>query len=134
MINNPAKFFDDILKFLSSNYNKTVTFKEIHQHLFPDDFNYTDDDPLEELHFDNSNENIIRDALNFLYKEGLVAVNLESDLYLINTAGFVKIKTQGFEGEIREKRLNIILQRFTWIVLPLAAIITTIVVVIDAFC
>ena len=126
MSDNPAKFFDEILKLLATDYNRFFSFEEIQENLFPEDFPSDDGEGLvfEELILDNPNLSNIENALMFLNQQGLVGVNFETKQALINTAGFVKIKTQGFEEEIKEKDTNLKLQRWTWEVLPKAAIAT----------
>lgn len=125
MTENPAKLFDDILKLLAKDYNKIYTFEEIQRNIFPEDFNFSPDEPVfESLVLENPNAINIQDALMFLNKQGLVAVNFDVNECFINTAGFIKIKTQGFQDEIEEKQTNLRLQRWTWRVLPIAAILT----------
>ena len=135
MTENPAKFFDDILKFLSSDYHRIFKLGEIHEHLYPEDFDYSDDlpDNFSELVTENKNSENIKNALMFLNKQGLIAANFNTDEYVINTAGFVKIKTRGFEGEIKREKTNNMLQRATWIVLPIAGFITALCTAINLY-
>ncbi|WP_291103711.1 MULTISPECIES: hypothetical protein [unclassified Flavobacterium] len=127
MTNNPAKYFDDILTLLSSNYNKTFTFEEVAKHLYPMDFKDMDSgtSPFKDFHkhllFSD-----LTNAFMFLNKEGLLSYNLDKELIIINTAGFVKIKTKGFVKEINDVKLNMVLQRIAWIATPILALITVI--------
>lgn len=121
MTKNPARFFDEILIFLSTDYNRIFNFNEIHEYLFPDDFKTK---KFSEVDLKDTNAKNIKNALIFLNKQGLVAANRPKNQYFINTAGFLKIKTRGFEGQIKREKRNNILQRITWIVLPLAGLIT----------
>lgn len=116
MKNNPAKYFDEILKFLSSDYNRVFTFEEVARKLYPRDFKDMEsvkspfkDDHKKLLFIDLAN------ALMFLNKEGLLYYDLENKTVITSTAGFIKINTEGFSKEIKNKTVNLWLQRGTWV-------------------
>lgn len=125
MPENPAKFFDEILTILSSNFNRSFLVDEIAVIIF--------DLPLGKIKngiliFDvpPTDEQItnLLNALLFLNKNALLVLTNNNREAYITTEGFIKIKTKGFHKEIKEKKFNNRLQRFAWIATPVAAIIT----------
>lgn len=120
---NPAKYLDKILKLLANDFNKTFTIQEIQNKFTPIEiFGETgnvifSDDLLIDL----------RNALKYLESQKLITINFDNGIK-ITFEGYIKIKTKGFEKEIKEKSINQTLQRLSW-VLPI--IISTIALIIS---
>ena len=120
MDNNPAKFFDNILKFLSSDYNRIFTIEEVVLEVYKKQIvennnnNNNSNIGLDGIFADKYYESNVLNAVMFLNSQGFVAYNEINKTVLINTKGFVKIKTEGFAKEIQNKEVNLWLQRSTW--------------------
>jgi len=103
MNEKPQKYFDDILKFLSRDYNRQYAVYEIVDHL------------MSQNKIKNHEKSMIREqtgtdvknSLLFLSNDALVLYNPNFETVYITSKGFVKIKTEGFQKEIKNKRLNI---------------------------
>jgi hypothetical protein len=125
MVSNPAKFLDKILTILSSHFNNFFDVEYLGKviYKYPKSeikngkivFNM----PLTDEHKIN-----IINYLMFLNSEGLVTFDEKKEIAFINTKGFIKIKTESFVQEIRNKKINILLQRFAWVAAILAFIVT----------
>lgn len=132
MTDNPAKYFDAILKFLSTDYNRIFTFNEVLNELHKDKRDPNDKaamifdveiEPSENLNFLN--------ALMFLQKQGLVWYSLTETLICIETAGYIKIKTKGFNKEIKEAKKNLRYQRMSQIASPTISLIALIISILS---
>ncbi|WP_431137405.1 hypothetical protein [Psychroserpens mesophilus] len=118
MDKNPSKYFDKILTFLSSDYNRTFTINEVVNHIYKKEIknNSKISSGLDGLIADSPYKSNIINAIMFLNSEGLVAYDKSEETVFINTKGFVKNKTEGFVSEIRNKKANLWLQRLAWLV------------------
>src|SRR5690554_1271426 len=118
---NPQKFFDAILKLLSSDFNKAWTVRTITDHLMSQEKT----DAYSESIIRKQTETDVKNSLLFLSNDSLTSYNPCQEIAYITTKGFVKIKTEGFQKEIKNKRLNIRLQRGTWISSIIAVVLST---------
>lgn len=124
MNENPAKYFDTILSFLASDYNRIFSVQEITEYLYPKEW----EDLKKEKIFSGFpkqtlNVNIVN-ALIFLDNEKLVTYDNIVEQVFISTKGFIKIKTKGFEKEIKEAKLNQKLQIINQVMTPIIAVIS----------
>lgn len=124
MDKNPAKFFDKILSVLSTDYNKSFSIEEIISKVYEKELKQNGKKGIEGFFNDIHYETNVINALMFLKSQGLVAFDEIEKISFINTSGFVKIKTEGFQNEIRNKNINLWLQRLTWFVAILTFILT----------
>lgn len=117
MDKNPANFFDKILTFLSSDYNRSFTIDEIVNDVYKEEIvqNSKSSSGLKGLTADTHYKSNVINAIMFLKSQGLVAYDEQKETAFINTKGFIKIKTEGFVKEIRNKKVNLWLQRGTWV-------------------
>lgn len=131
MHKNPAKYFDEILKVLAKDYDNSFTFEELARKIYPK--KYFISIPNGKFDFNESvNDKLIlnlTNALKFLNNEKLVYANFNDKSVCISTSGFIKIKTKGFEKEILDLKINFFLQRFAWIVTPIAALTTLLITI-----
>lgn len=126
MDRNPAKFFDGILNYLSTDYNKTFTIDEIIAKIYKKNIknNAKSSSGLDGLLADKYYKSNVINAVMFLHSQDLISYDEKDQTVFINTKGFVKIKTEGFVKEIRNKKVNLWLQRFSWFGAILAVSIT----------
>lgn len=124
MTDKPAKYFDDILKILASEYNRVFTYTEVLNQLYAhkrrgqnavEKFLDVPIEPEENNNFLNS--------LAFLNKQGLIFRDELQSTVSIQTEGFIKIKTKGFEKEINDANWNQRFQRINQIATPIIALI-----------
>lgn len=115
MYNNPSKFFDTILAFLASDYNRIFTIEEVKNYVYKKQIDKTNKLKDFILSSDEHFETNTINAVMFLNREGLVTYNGKEKQVFINTKGFVKHKTENFTQEIRNKTINLWLQRGTWL-------------------
>lgn len=126
MDNNPSKFFDNILSFLSSDYNRIFTIEEVKNHIYKKQIsNIAKSTTIDNIFSDEYFETNIVNAVMFLNREGLVAYNEKEKQVFINTKGFVKHKTENFTQEIKNKNINLWLQRSAWFCAVIALLIST---------
>jgi hypothetical protein len=118
------KLFDNILKTLSNNYGKELSVLEIAKNIYPNYYFGKQEFPFEITNVDNQHSKDIINSLNFLDTNGYVNLNVSLQKVSINTKGLIKIRTEGFQKEYNRIICNNILQRWTWIILPLAGLIT----------
>lgn len=118
--------FDNILKTLSKNYGKELSVLEIAKNIYPNYYFGKQKFPFEISNVDDQHSIDIINSLNFLDSKGYVNLNIPQQMTSINTKGLMKIKTEGFQKEYKRRFWNTILQRWTWVILPLAGIITAI--------
>jgi hypothetical protein len=115
MDNNPSKFFDKILSFLASDYNKIFTIEEVKNFIYKKQIVKISKSKDFFMFSDKNFETNTINAVMFLNREGLVAYNEKEKQVFINSKGFVKYKTENFTQEIRNKSINLWLQRGTWL-------------------
>lgn len=118
------QLFDKILNSLSENYEKELPIIDIAKVIYPNYYFGKKDFPFEIQNVNDRHSNDIINSLNFLDSKGYVNLNIPQRKASINTKGLMKIKTEGFHKEYKRRFWNTILQRFTWIILPLAGLIT----------
>lgn len=126
MHENPFQFFDNILRELSKDYNKTFTVNELTDLVLPIK-------TFENISEKEDNMSAVLNALMFLNNEGLVALDIEKGLTFINTKGFIKIKTKGFVAEFKEAKRTISIQRFNQIATPIIALLALIISIYNLF-
>lgn len=122
MNKNPQEFFDKILELLSSDFNKKWTVDLITSHLISEE----KPDIFSEPMIREQTKTDVKNSLLFLSSESLVLYNPYLETVCITTKGFVKIKSEGFQKEIKNKRLNTKLQRVTWISSIIAVVLSTV--------
>lgn len=128
MNQNPAKYFDKILRFLATDYNRVFTFNDILEELYKNKLRGADKiqkflgTPIE--HSENSD---FLNAIRFLAEEGLIRYDVSQFTISIQTAGFIKIKTKGFEKEIRDTKYSMRLSWFNNLVTPIIAFVSLII-------
>ena len=121
MHNKPSKFLDTILKHLASDFNSSKNLKELTQSIFSKEIQkhpIISQGILKEQY-----ETDVLNALLFLKNEKHVESSNNYDFY-ITTKGFIKFKTENFTQEIRNKVVNLWLQRLTWVCAFFALIIS----------
>ena len=124
MTETPAKYLDKILDFMANDFNKYHTIQEIQNHLTPIEF--FGQKGL--ANFSEGNLVDLKNALYYLNQEKLVAWNNASEIKL-TYSGYIKIKTNSFQKEIKDKEINKWLQRIAWtlpIIISIAALIVSI--------
>ncbi|WCM42943.1 hypothetical protein MG290_04495 [Flavobacterium sp. CBA20B-1] len=114
---------DKILNLLITDFTKQFSILEITETVLKE--RYIKHNEIEQQMVYSLNTEYVESLLKFLSNEGLVYVNVNK-LYCITAKGFVKFKTETFQQEIDNKRLNIILQRSAWICSIVAVVISAI--------
>ena len=111
MNNKPAKYLDNILKILAKDFGKSLSIQEIQNQLTP-----------VKIFGEKGNVQFSLDlladsqqAIEYLRKLNLVFINNDDGKVMLTYEGFMKIKTNSFSKEIRDKSANQILQRLAWI-------------------
>lgn len=111
MNNKPAKYLDDILKILAKDFGKSLSIQEIQNQLTPikifgkkGDVQFSLDLLADSQH-----------AIEYLKKLGLVFIIIADGRIILTYEGFMKIKTNSFSKEVRDKSANQFLQRLAWI-------------------
>lgn len=118
------KLFDKILKALSKNYGNELSILDIAKSVYPDYYSGKKEFPMNVTNLDDKHSRDIIDSLNFLDREGYVKFNIPLQKASISTKGLIKTQTSGFDKQYKKEQVNLILQRWTWIILPLAGLIT----------
>lgn len=136
MDKNPAQFLDKILTFLSADYNKIFSIQDVINEVYKKEL-------IKESKFDsvdtyingnNHFETSVINSIMFLNREGLVAYNSTQKTVFINTAGYIKINTIGFQKQINDAKLNLRLQRVFWIIVPISSLISLSILLYNFFC
>ena len=125
---------DDILKILADSYSKELTHLEIAKKLYPKYYTHNGSYPTRVDTIENEHNTIIEQSLLFLNSQGFLKYNSINKKASINVKGLIKIKTDSFVKQYKREKMNITLQRWTWIILPIAGFITATVSVINLFC
>lgn len=112
MHKNPSKFLDVILKHLANDFNKSKNLNDLTILIFSKEIQKHHS--ITQGFIAEQYETDILNALLFLKNEKLVESNNNYDFY-ITTKGFIKYKTENFTQEIRNKTVNLWLQRLTWV-------------------
>ena len=115
--------FDKILETLSNNYGKELTVLEIAKKVYPEYYFGKNIFPFEVQNVEDKHSEDIINSLNFLDSNGYINLNVPLQKASINTKGLIKIRTEGFQREYNRRFWNTILQRWTWIILPIAGLI-----------
>ena len=111
MHNNPSKLLDGILKILADDFNSSKTINELTLKFFERELKKEEQFNLSVVI--PQYETITLNALLFLLNEGFVSTK-DNNSFLITTKGFIKLKTESFSKEIKNKTVNLLLQRATW--------------------
>ena len=135
MTDNPAQFFDQILKYLSTDYNKIFTFQELSNNLPKS--KVIDDNTIEALAnisliAERDKTNLIN-SLEFLNSEKLIKWSISQQKLIITSKGFIKIKTKGFEKEASEIEWDRKYTIFNNVVTPLIALLAFILSICTLF-
>ena len=125
------KLFDSILKTLSDNYGKELSILEIAKKVYPDYYYGKKDFPYDIQNINDQHSTDIINSLNFLDSNGYINLNVQLQKASINVKGLMKIRTEGFQKEYDRRFWNTILQRWTWIILPIAGAVTAICAIIN---
>ncbi|MDL2144504.1 hypothetical protein QQY79_18400 [Flavobacterium tructae] len=127
MNENPFGFFDLILTVLAENYYSTYSLEEltiaVHQ--------ATNKDLALKIIEQKKNEDDVMNALIFLNKEELVAIDSIYNRTIINTKGLIKIRTGGFESEYLQVKRSKQIQSFNQIATPIIATLALVVGIIN---
>lgn len=121
---NPAVLLDSILITLCKNYNQPVFYEDLGKIVY--DYPKAKTDKNGKLTFGiplkTEHDSELLNTLSYLNNEGFITVDKNINVG-ITASGFIKIKTKSFQMEIREKKINNILQRIAWIITPLSSLI-----------
>jgi hypothetical protein len=111
MNNKPAKYLDNILKILAKDFGKSLSTQEIQNQLTPikmfgqkGDVQFSPDLLVDLQH-----------AIAYLIKLELIIIIIGDGRIMLTYEGFMKIKTNSFSKEVRDKSANQLLQRLAWI-------------------
>lgn len=127
MTNNPAKYFDQILYFLSTDYNRMFTFDDVLNELYKSNLKGKSKlDRFFGAEIKPEENNDFLNAIMFLYKEGLIWYDITTTSICIQTAGFIKIKTSGFEKDIKNAKYTMWFSWFNNVFTPLIALVALI--------
>lgn len=131
---NPALLLDEILRTLCKTYNENIHYELLGKIVYKYPKSGVDNKnmltfsvPLKKEH-----DSELLNVLSYLLNEKLITTDNNLNIG-ITASGFIKIKTKGFQAEIREKKVNNYLQRVAWIVTPIASIITVIIALYNFF-
>ena len=121
MNDKPAKYLDKILKILAKDFGKSLSIQEIQNELTPlEIFGKTGNVQFSvDLLADSQH------AIGYLRKLDLVFITSGDGRVMLTYEGFMKIKTNSFSKEVRDKSANQFLQRLAWIapiIISLAAL------------
>ena len=122
MSEKPTKYLDRILSFMAKDFNKYYTIQELQNHLTPIEL-FGQKGPVT---FAEGNLIDLKNALYYLKDEKLVAWNNAEEIKL-TYSGYIKIKTNSFEKEIKDKEINKWLQRIAWTIPIIISIVALIV-------
>lgn len=112
MKHKPQVDLDKILLLLNTDFSKQFSILDITEAVFKD--NYKKQNEIYQNMIYSLNTDYVESLLKFLDNEGLIQHNV-NQTYTITAKGFVKYKTETFQQEIYNKRLNVRLQRGAWI-------------------
>ncbi|WP_316633490.1 hypothetical protein [uncultured Flavobacterium sp.] len=111
MNNKPAKYLDNILKILAKDFGKSLSIQEIQNQLTPikmfgqkGDVQFSPDLLVDLQH-----------AIAYLVKLDLIIIIIGDGRIILTYEGFMKIKSNSFSKEVRDKSANQFLQRLAWI-------------------
>lgn len=111
MNNKPVKYLDNILKILAKDFGKSLSIQEIQNKLTPIEiFGKTGN-----VQFSLDLLTDSQHAIEYLRKLGLVFITPSDGKVMLTYEGFMKIKTNSFSKEVRDKSANQFLQRLAWI-------------------
>ena len=131
---NPAVLLDSILSTLCKNSNELVYYEALGKIVY--DYPKAETDKNGRVTFDipfkPEHDSYFLNTLSYLNNEGFITVDKNTNIG-ITASGFIKIKTKSFQMEIREKKINNILQRTAWIVTPLASLVAIIISLYKVF-
>lgn len=111
MNNKPAKYLDNILKILAKDFGKSLSIQEIQNQLTPVKMFGKKGNVQFSLDLLADSQQ----AIEYLRKLSLVLITIGDGKVMLTYEGFMKIKTNSFSKEIRDKSANQILQRLAWI-------------------
>lgn len=112
MKKKPQADLDKILELLTTDFTKQFSILDITEAVFKP--RYIKHNEIYQKMTYALNTEYIESLLKFLNNEGLIQHNV-NQTYTITAKGFVKYKTETFQQEIYNKRLNIRLQRGAWV-------------------
>lgn len=124
MSEEPTKYLDKILNFMANDFNKYYTIQEIQNHISPIEFFGQPGVAV----FSDGNLVDLKNALYYLNQKELIIWNNSVEIKL-TYSGYIKIKTNSFEKEIKDKEVNKWLQRIaciTPIIISIAALLVSI--------
>ena len=111
MNSKPVQYLDNILKILAKDFDKSLSIQEIQNELTPVEIFGKKGN----VQFSIDLLKDSQDAIKYLQKLGLVFVNPNDSKVILTYEGLIKIKTNSFSKEVRDKSANQFLQRLAWI-------------------
>lgn len=112
MTDKPQVILDSILSYLAKDFNSEKEIKDISINVFSKELSNKSVFDLAVLK--SQYEKFTLNALMFLKSDYLVNTT-DNVNFSITTKGFIKLKTENFTQEIKNKKVNLLLQRLTWI-------------------
>ncbi|UGS22916.1 hypothetical protein [Flavobacterium channae] len=111
MNSKPAQYLDKILEILAKDFGKSFSIQEIQNELTPIELFGKKGNVLfsSDLLVDSQH------AIEYLRKLDLVIISPGDGKVTLSYEGFMKIKTNSFSKEVRDKSANQFLQRLAWI-------------------
>lgn len=130
MKKKPQEDLDKILQLLNTDFTKQFSILDITEAVFRD--NYKKQNEIYQNMTYALNTDYVESLLKFLNNEGLIQHNV-NQTYTITAKGFVKYKTETFQQEIYNKKLNIRLQRGAWICSVVAVVVSIVTLIYTIF-
>lgn len=116
------KFVDDILIFLKNTNSYSSTKNELSNELigkpWQEDWENINEPKRMKVNFNIVNDRFLIGALNFLKNRNYIVE--EYDEIALTFEGIIFIAQNGFVGELRRERVNLLLQRIFWLVAVLS--------------
>lgn len=114
MNEKPEKYLDKLLTILAENFGQNITVDKLINLIGSSNY---------DVHFDNQLVEINR-ALDFLKSENLIHFNPDSSEVSISYNGYIKLKTNSFKKESRDKTVNKYSQILAWLAPLIISIIS----------
>lgn len=129
------KELDTILTLLNSESTVYFSLIEIAKYLYPDKYRFFVDENKGKDIFnvqivDSDDATKVYQSIMILSNKKLVYYDENSQSAMITLKGIIQNEGESFQEEIERKNLNLKLQRWSWRILPWAAVITTLMAIL----